>query len=205
MPRILVPALAALAAIAAAAEPAADGAGRTSLRFSLGTLPTEGEYQYNSQPERDQEWERAGRMVFGAWHDFAPAAPAAFNVGLGLAISSFSTTRLPAGDYKDELTEVGIFIEPGVAVHCGPHLTIEAGVPLGLGSVGYKEPDGDEFDGNYVEIGVVARPVLHLGSLQVYAELGALSNSSRVEDGPGNELTTTVSGATFALGLGLSL
>jgi len=205
--------------LVAAQAAAADGDYLSSIRLSLVALPDKGEVESTttntltnvsvSSTESDTWTESAGRLSVGAFHN--TGGTVAFNIGVGLNLSSFSATE---DTYEQKLSEVGIFVEPGVSLNLYPQFSLELGVPLGVGSANYKETDtGYSFEasgGTYVEYGIVARPVGKFGRFQVYGEMGWLSNhasfsKSSVEGLPNVELefNFTTKGAYYALGAGI--
>jgi len=205
--------------LVAAQAAAADSDYLSSIRLSLVALPDKGEFEttatntltnISTSSTDSGTWDdSAGRLSVGAFHN--TGGTVAFNIGVGLNLSSFSSKD---GTAESELTEVGIFVEPGVSFNLHPHFSLELGVPLGVGSAKYTETDtGFDFEasgGSYIEYGIVARPVGKFGRFQVYGELGWLSNhasfgKSTVQGVPNVELELdfTTKGAFYALGAGI--
>ena len=195
-----------LAALAGGAA-AADGA--TSLRLGLTSLPmaSDAEFAIGATPIAtvSGEWSTAGRFGLGVYRNFGPTTPISFNLGAGVVGSAFDEFTVDGSATADdiEMSQAGFFIEPGLAFNLNTSFSIELGLPIGVGSVAYKENvGGTEFDGTYVEVGLTVRPVLNLQGFQIYAELGYLSQTASIDDDFGNTLTFDAAGAAVSLGIG---
>jgi hypothetical protein len=196
-------ALAACAGLAAAD----DSPGVTSVRLSLGSLPTDADFTFEPGGSGSGSWDSARRIAIGAWRNFDRSASVSFSLGAGLALSAFDQYT-PDGQSKIDvnLSEGGIFIEPGLAFNLTPTFAIEAAIPLGMGNATYEQnvAGGGSFDGNYAEIGLLVRPVLTLERVQLFFELASIANSATVEDNAGTKLTFDAKGALVSLGLGVT-
>jgi hypothetical protein len=152
----------------------------------------------------------AGRLSFAAYHN--TGQPIAFNIGVGVAFTGYAAND---DGLKQELSEFGIFVEPGVCFNVSPRFALECGIPLGLGAAAYKESEpGYSFeatDGSYIDYGIVLRPVGKFGRFQVFGELGWSGNHARFDrsavDGMANvelEFDITTKGVYYSLGAGVA-
>lgn len=187
---------------------AAEGA--TSIRLGLTALPLASDAEFatgaGAVTSTSGEWDTASRFSIGAYRNFDTSAPISFTIGAGLVGSAFDqyTVDGAATATDVEMTQGGIFIEPGLAFNLNPSFAVEIGVPIGVGSVTYTEnfSGGNEFDGAYVELGLLVRPVLTLQGFQAFAELGYVSQSATITDDFDNELSFDTAGAVVSLGIG---
>lgn len=190
---------------------AADGV--TSIRLGLTGLPQSSDAEFTTTGggpviSTAGKWDTASRFSISAYRNCDVAAPISFNLGAGLAVSAFDQYTPDGSSTAADVaqSQFGIFIEPGLAFNFGKEFAIEVGLPLGYGTVVYQEKfaGGNDFDGSYVEVGLLVRPVLTLQHFQIFAELGGLSQSSRIKDDVDNTLTFHTSGAMASLGVGVT-
>jgi hypothetical protein len=190
--------------VAMSAAVAAEGA--TSIRLGLTALPLSADYDFDTGSSGSGEWDTASRFSISAYRNLDTGSPISFNIGAGLVGSVFDqyTVDGAAAATDIEMSQGGIFIEPGLAFNLNTSFAIEVGLPIGVGSVTYTEnfAGGHEFDGTYVEVGLMVRPVLTLQGFQAFAELGYLSQSASITDDADNTLSFDAAGAVVSLGIG---
>jgi hypothetical protein len=194
--------------VAMSAAVAAEGV--TSVRVGLTALPLASDAEFATGAgvvtSYTGEWDTASRFSISAYRNFDTSAPISFNIGAGLVGSVFDqyTVDGNATATDIEMSQGGIFIEPGLAFNLNTSFAIEVGVPIGFGSVTYTEnfTGGNEFDGVYVELGLMVRPVLTLQGFQAFAELGYVSQSAVITDDFDNDLSFDAAGAVVSLGIG---
>lgn len=204
-----------LLVLACAIAAAADGAASDptlGLRVVIGGMPESGAARIESHGATDEPsgtWDAAARVAVGAWRNFDGTAPLSFTLGAGLAYTGYDTFTSDASGASSGVTtrgevvlnELGIFVEPGLAWNAAPRFQLEAGVQLGAGTSNYRDEAGDHHRGSYAELGLVLRPVVRFERVQVFAEGGALSHTSKVTAGD-DTLTFTSSGGFVRLGVG---
>jgi hypothetical protein len=209
--------LLALLAVTAAQVGAAEGESYTkSVRVGLTALPQSGEIELTatgpggtSSASESDDWDSSGRLSVGVY--LAQPKDLGFYVGLGVALSGQTYDQ---DGTKIEQGQFGFFVEPGVVFHAHQNFSFEVGIPIGLGVSSFTDEEaGDklEADGAYAELGIVARPVLHLGRGLLYLEVGALANSAAYEDATSGDypgvtwdIDVKTSGTFFAVGGGIA-
>lgn len=192
------------AAMAAALLPAIlcaqdedQGDTRHHLRLSAHLLPT----HYSSTNDNPTTGPVSGggdfsdfMRVRGAYLAEIPfSRDAAFLIGVNGVVSN-----LESGEGASDIQQTGIGIEVGVAATPARNLAFEFVAQGGFGLA-----DGDAIDdGHYGEFGLAMRPVLRLAFIELFGEIGYLSQWQKSEQGDTNS-DVRVTGAQFALGGGL--
>lgn len=212
--RIVTSALSVLACAVVVQTAVAEDGYAHHLRLGVQSMPTDVETEttvtvggVDLTTDDDGSWDSAGRITAGYQWTLNRNAPLSFILGIGVAFTGFE-----AEDDSGDLTvsEIGAWIEPGVAWHAARIFDVELGLRIGSGVADAEfETSGGDVDydpANYGEIGLHLRGIFHFESgFEIGAEASLAGQSATFEsdeDGTDYETEVSTSGAAFGIILG---
>jgi len=196
MPSLRIPLIALLLPVALCAEDQL-AATEHHLRVSVHSLPTTFDFQSESDTggrlaEGRDEFDSFSRLRVNYLATIPFSADAAFLIGCSVALSKIDT-----GGASD-LDQKGTGIEIGIAATPSTTFAVEL---VAQGGFGFAE-DSDSKSGHYGEFGLAARPVLQLGMIELFAEIGWVFQRQKLDYGL-EDTDVRTSGGQAGAGIGL--
>lgn len=159
------------------------------VRLGFDMLPTKVDTELSASvsgigfsAEGKGEYDRSGRMTLQYSARIGDQIAAVVGGGLSFGHSEFEND-------DGEISEFGGIIEGGVSFRVAPWFDLEAVVPIGFGvasmALGNENANNDDedFDGGYVDVALLLRPVFTLGThVQLFGQVGYIVRRESFKD-----------------------